>query len=56
VVDDNAGTELGFQRELKNQHIREYVYSEGDDNTYFLDYADILVYNNSGALKHGELE
>ena len=25
VVDDNAGTESGFQRELKNKHVRDYV-------------------------------
>jgi hypothetical protein len=50
VVDGNEGTELGFQRELKNKHIRDYVNNFGDNNTYFLDYSDILVYNNEGEL------
>jgi hypothetical protein len=50
VVDGDEGTELAFQRELKNQHIRDYVSQNGDNNTYFLDYADILVYNNAGQL------
>ena len=45
-VDDNAGTESGFQRELKNAHIREYVLE--DSTRILFDYADILVYNNSG--------
>ena len=46
VVDGNSGTELGFQRELKNQHIRNYI--EGKDGYFFFDYADILVHNNAG--------
>ncbi len=50
VVDNNEGTELGFQRELKNQHIRDYVSNNGNNDTYFLDYADILVYNSEGEL------
>jgi len=45
-VDENAGTENGFQRELKNQFIRNYV-SENPSRILF-DYADILVHNNSG--------
>ena len=45
-VDDNAGTENGFQRELKNAHIREYV--AADNSRILFDYADILVHNNSG--------
>jgi len=44
-VDDNAGTESGFQRELKSTHIREYVLA--DQSRILFDYADILVYNNS---------
>jgi hypothetical protein len=46
VVDENAGTENGYQRELKNQHIRDYITS--DTTLILFDYADILVYNNSG--------
>ena len=46
VVDGNEGTEKGFQRELKNQHIREYI--NGKEGYYFFDYADILVYNDEG--------
>jgi hypothetical protein len=45
-VDDNAGTENAFQRELKNTHIREYVAAHED--AILFDYADILVYNNAG--------
>jgi hypothetical protein len=48
AVDLNAGTELGFQREIKNQYIREYV--SKDTTLIFFDYADILVHNNSGEL------
>lgn len=48
AVDGNGGTENGFQRELKNQHIRDYV--NGREGLYFFDYADILVHNNSGEL------
>lgn len=41
-----AGTENGFQREIKHDYIRNYVNS---NNTRILfDYADILCYNNSG--------
>ena len=41
-----AGTENGFQREIKHDYIRSYVNSH---NTRILfDYADILCYNNSG--------
>ncbi|WP_430934278.1 hypothetical protein [Saccharicrinis sp. 156] len=47
VVDLNAGTELGFQRELKNQHIRNYI-SGRAGVTYFFDYADILIHNDKG--------
>jgi len=46
VVDDNAGTESGFQRELKNKHIRDYVIAHS--GTILFDYADILVYSNDG--------
>ena len=48
AVDGNGGTENGFQRELKNQHIRDYI--SGRQGIYFFDYADILVHNNSGEL------
>lgn len=49
-VDDGngtmAGTENGFQRELKHDYIRKYVRS-GSLRILF-DYADILCWNNSG--------
>lgn len=45
-VDSNAGTENGFQRELKNQHIRDYAKSNPD--AILFDFADILVHNSSG--------
>jgi hypothetical protein len=45
-VDDNAGTENGFQREIKNDYIRAYVASH--PGALLFDYADILCYNNSG--------
>jgi len=45
-VDENGGTENGFQRELKHDHIRNYV--RGDNSRILFDYADILVHNNSG--------
>jgi hypothetical protein len=45
-VDGNGGTENGFQRELKHDHIRNYV--RGDNSRILFDYADILVHNNSG--------
>jgi len=50
IVDDDGGTELGFQRELKNQHVRDYVNARNDAETYFFDYADILVHNDDGEL------
>lgn len=45
-VDDNSGTENGYQRELKQNYIREYVQNHSE--AILFDYADILVYNNSG--------
>ncbi|WP_430809853.1 MULTISPECIES: T9SS type A sorting domain-containing protein [unclassified Carboxylicivirga] len=48
AIDGNAGTENGFQRELKNQHIRNYVLNSNDPNIFFLDYADILSHNAAG--------
>lgn len=45
-VDDNSGTENGYQRELKHTYIREYIRTHPD--AILFDYADILVYNNSG--------
>jgi hypothetical protein len=46
VVDSNSGTESAYQRELKNQHIRNYI--QGKEGYYFFDYADILIHNNAG--------
>lgn len=45
-VDSNSGTENGFQRELKQDHIRAYVAQKQD--AILFDFADILVYNNAG--------
>lgn len=47
-VDGNIdnGTEQGFQRELKHDHIRAYV--SGDPSRILFDYADILCWNNDG--------
>ena len=45
-VDENGGTECGFQRELKNSYIRSYVKQE--ESRILFDYADILVHNNEG--------
>lgn len=44
------GTESGYQREVKNQFIRDYVSDSITHKVYFLDYADILVYNAEGEL------
>ena len=43
-VDGNSGTEKGFQRELKHDHIRTYV--NEDQSRILFDYADILCWNN----------
>jgi hypothetical protein len=45
-VDGNSGTENGFQRELKQNYIRNYVLA--DESRILFDYADILYHNNSG--------
>lgn len=45
-VDENGGTECGFQRELKNSYIRSFVKQE--QSRILFDYADILVHNNEG--------
>ena len=49
-VDDGygvmAGTENGFQREIKHDYIRNYV--RGNSARILFDYADILCWNNSG--------
>jgi len=49
-VDDGngimAGTENGFQREIKHNYIRSYVSS--DNSRILFDYADILCWNNNG--------
>jgi hypothetical protein len=42
----NDGTEQGFQRELKHDHIRNYV--QLDASRILFDYADILCWNNEG--------
>lgn len=41
-----AGTENGFQREIKHDYIRNYVNSNA--TRILFDYADILCYNNAG--------
>jgi hypothetical protein len=50
-VDDGngvmAGTENGFQREIKHDYIRDYV--KANTTRVLFDYADILCWNNSGA-------
>ena len=48
AVDGDAGTEAGYQRELKSQYIRNYVAAH--QGAILFDYADILCYNNSGEL------
>ncbi len=45
-VDGNGGSENGFQRELKQDYIRNYV--AADASRILFDYADILCWNNSG--------
>lgn len=45
-VDDNSGTENGYQRELKHSYIRDYVNKHPE--AILFDYADILVHNDSG--------
>jgi hypothetical protein len=44
--EEENGTELGFQRELKHDHIRNFV--AADDSRILFDYADILCWNNVG--------
>jgi len=50
-VDDGygvmAGTENGFQREIKHDYIRTYV--KANNTRILFDYADILCWNNNGA-------
>jgi hypothetical protein len=45
-VDDDSGTETGFQRELKHNYIRNYVFDNPE--AVLFDYADILCYNDKG--------
>ncbi len=45
-ADGSAGSENGFQRHLKHEHIRNFV--KRDPDRILFDYADILCYNNSG--------
>lgn len=46
VNSNMAGTENGFQRELKHDYIRNYV--SANSSRILFDYADILCWNNSG--------
>lgn len=48
-VDENSGTENGFQREIKNQYIRDH-FSDIYSQAFLFDYADILTHNDSGEL------
>lgn len=41
-----AGTETGFQREIKHDYIRDFVAKDAD--RILFDYADILCWNNEG--------
>jgi hypothetical protein len=45
-VDEDGGTETGFQRELKHNYIRDHV--SGNTSRILFDYADILSWNNNG--------
>ena len=45
-VDYNGGTESGFQREIKQAYIRDYV--NEDQSRILFDYADILCWSDSG--------
>ncbi len=45
-VDGNAGSENGYQREIKHDYVRNYV--AGDATRILFDYADILCWNDSG--------
>jgi hypothetical protein len=40
--------ESGYQRQLKNEHIRQHV--QADETRILFDYADILCYSDAGAL------
>jgi len=44
--EEENGSELGFQRELKHDYIRAFV--AGDASRILFDYADILCWNNAG--------
>jgi len=43
---EHAGSENGFQREIKHDYIRAYV--AADTSRILFDYADILCWNNNG--------
>jgi len=43
---EHAGSENGFQREIKHDYIRDYVAK--DSSRILFDYADILCWNNNG--------
>jgi uncharacterized protein YjdB len=43
---EHAGSENGFQREIKHDYIRSYV--AADTSRILFDYADILCWNNNG--------
>jgi hypothetical protein len=44
-VDGNSG-ESGYQRQLKHDHIRQFV--QADTSRILFDYADILTWNDAG--------
>ena len=44
--EEENGSEMGFQRELKHDHIRAWV--AADASRILFDYADILCWNNDG--------
>lgn len=45
-VDEDGGSENGFQREIKHDYIRNYVNT--NNSRILFDYADILCWNNGG--------
>ncbi len=46
IADGHEGTEAGFQRELKSEHIRQYV--NGKEYIILFDFGDILTHNDAG--------
>jgi hypothetical protein len=47
-VDDSENSEMGYQREIKQDFIREH-FDDTYPNAVLFDYADILTHNNNGA-------